>query len=185
MGTFISSFMYPLGQTHFLVQNDISTLLNAPSTDFFANAKTIVDNPSSQYHNLYKKKRLARRIDLIVWIVLGLIAGTVYYYSLDEEQRKKAGFWPIGLGLGGGILMGTIGIVSLWIPAWGMMEYRNLLAKITSRCGTKFGTSALQECFTEFNNYTSQWNMAKFNRRTALDTAKIRSNMNMTVKYEK
>ena len=181
MGLFVSSLWYPLGKTQFLVQNDISTLLREPSTNFFANNQTIVNTPSSQYHNLYNKKRLERKIDLVAWTIIGLIAGIAYYYSLDKEQRKEAGSKPILLGIGGGILIGTLGIVSLLIPAWGMMEYRSLLAKMTSRCGTKFGTNMLQQCFTEFNDNMRQWNMAKFNRRTALDTAKIRSNV--TVNY--
>ena len=190
-GDAISSVWYPIGKTYLAVQNDISNFQTSNTNDFYEVFNNVSKPPNSSYNRLYTKKRLARKIDLVSWTIIGFIVGLIWYFARsgkaeresDKEMVKKEALPIILTCTGIGLFIGLLGVASLLVPAWCMWPYRRYLAQLTTRCGTKFSNQELlKECFEQFNQNIWTMKMADYNRETAYKTARIRSNINMNVR---
>ena len=93
-GDAISSVWYPIGKTYLAVQNDISNFQTSNTNDFYEVFNNVSKPPNSSYNRLYTKNRLARKIDLVSWTIVGFIVGLIWYFARSgKAERSRTRKW--------------------------------------------------------------------------------------------
>ena len=88
-GDAIASVWYPIGRTHLAVQNDISKFQTSNTNDFYEVFNNVSKPPKSGYNRLYTKNRLARKIDLASWTIVGFIVPGVVLCEIRQHRKRS------------------------------------------------------------------------------------------------